>query len=290
MIKLNWLGKSPALTALLLLMVMLAGCGSIGRDSDSKQGASPEDVQKIEILDQTARELYDKATAGDYVSARSALNQMSDQMIRIEFHGITSVEGVRSLSESIVLAKRKINATGINPDEVVSSAAAVRLVTDALMHRKEPVWHQYYKVMKNDLNETDLAIQATNAKDASAGFKPFVERYRLIRPALFIHRNPSEIEKLDSLTAHIGNELAKKDVAFGSLAFPIKNLGDSLDVLFDRKEDNTAYLPLNYPDHPIWWTILMGSLIISVLTYVAWRMYATDKIFAKVPGRKEREG
>ena len=103
-------------------------------------------------MNQIADEMYKQTMDGQVTEARNKLMQMSDQIPKIHFEGITSVEGLNALTETITRAKRVYNAADYSPEEGQVAVAKIRLATDALSHKNQPMWLQYYKVLQNDTN------------------------------------------------------------------------------------------------------------------------------------------
>ncbi|WJH34182.1 hypothetical protein N6H14_30405 [Paenibacillus sp. CC-CFT747] len=99
------------LILLLPLAIGMTGC-SRERNGEPKDAVSvaAEDYKKVELLNETAGELYRQTSEGNYPAARQSLASLADQMTGIEFVGITKVEGIRVLSESIVSTKRIFNS------------------------------------------------------------------------------------------------------------------------------------------------------------------------------------
>ncbi|MNI98283.1 hypothetical protein D3C73_1571010 [compost metagenome] len=73
-----------------------------------------------------------------------------------------------------------------------------------------------------------------------------------------------------------------KDIQSG-----IKNLEMTIDELFLRQKDQSAYLPIPDPQQPILWTLGMGAIIISVLTFAGWRMFLSRQNVVPVKHKNE---
>ncbi|WJH37539.1 sporulation protein YpjB [Paenibacillus sp. CC-CFT747] len=108
-------------------------------------------------------------------------------------------------------------------------------MTDALVHEKDPMWHQYYRLFKNDLDRMEAMTEQKKAAETAAVLTQLEQRYLLIRPALFIRHDPSEIERLDSLFVFLKKQANPKQMAFPALQSGIKQLDELIDILFGKK-------------------------------------------------------
>jgi sporulation protein YpjB len=259
---------------LLMLMIFGTACGSTAGQADTR---ASEQIRKMEFLNQTANEMYKEVTEGQVVEARNKLLQLSDQITRIQFEGVTSIEGLNALTETITQAKRVFNAASYTPEEGNFAAAKVRLATDALIHTNQPMWQQYYKVLNNDIDSMEQGLSDNKKELTIEGFNRLVQHISLIKPALFISREPSEIEKLDSLILFVRNELSGDSIQIKNVQNGILNLQAGIDELFERKKDATAYLPMIDTRQPILWSLGIGAIIISVLTFAGWRMFRSGR-------------
>jgi sporulation protein YpjB len=285
--------KHPGLwlLALCLLVFAAAACENAQERAAEqrlqKSGqANPADLAKLDTLNRTADEMYKLTMNGEIMQARNKLLQMGAQVTQIHFDGVTSVEGVHALTETITGAKRVFNAAQYQIEEGRLAAAKLRLAADALTHRNEPMWLQYHKVLHDDLNRLEQSVKEGKGKDAAAAFADLNEHYSIVRPAIRISRQPSETEKLDSLFTFMKKQLAAEPMPAANVKTGIAHMRDTVDQIFAQK-DATAYLPVIDHSQPILWSLVIGSIIALILSYSAWRMFQTGR--GAVPVRREDE-
>ncbi|MBP1994755.1 sporulation protein YpjB [Paenibacillus eucommiae] len=257
---------------ILIMMLTAAGCSG-GQKEVSKKEADPQQLKKMAFLNQTADEMYQKAMDGEMMEARNKLLQVSDQITNINFAGVTTIEGLNALTESVTKAKKIYNAASLSPNEGQVAVSIIRLATDALTHKNQPMWLQYYTLLQNDLSLMEAAVHKSNAQEAVSAFNKLNQHISLIHPSLLISREPSEVEKLDSLMNFVRLELSKDPAEYPNIQNGIEQLHRSVDELFGKKSETTAYLPLADPKHPIIWTLVIGAIISSILTFTGWRMF-----------------
>jgi len=207
---------------------------------------------------------------GNILQAKAYMNQISDEVLQIEFDGLATVEGIEALTSVIVNAKQLMNAVQTESHRLQIAAAQVRLSTDALIHKNHPLWHDYEKTMRQDTEELKRAIEQGQHILASA--QQLQQHYAIIRPAVLIAHPPEMNVKVESLIAFFLQQANRPE---GRLIEPVNELSRTWDKLFQSKE-LSAYLPMIEGQHPVYWSLVIGSIIITVLCFVAWLKYQAD--------------
>jgi sporulation protein YpjB len=286
--------KPPALLLLAIgvFAVLAAACGNGQQRSApaAKPPAAqiaPSDEAKLEQLNQLAETMYKLTMNGSYMEARSRLLDMNALATRIQYAGVTTVEGVHALTETMTEAQRAFNAVRLQPEEARLGAAKVRLATDALTHKIDPMWLQYERVLVEDARALEEGVRTRNARAVQTAVAGLKAHYDTIRPAVIISRDPQLNEKMDSVLTFLTNQSR-------AVPFPVQNLEqgaihlrETLDELFGRK-DVSAFAPIADPHRPVLWTIVIGSVIAAILAYAAWQMLRDGRGEVRIR-RKEQE-
>ncbi|GAA3405113.1 sporulation protein YpjB [Paenibacillus hodogayensis] len=262
--------------AVLLVLLVLAGC--VKKEQSVEQGnpVSPEQLRQAAQLNAAADELYRYMMDGDIEKARDKLEQLGSKMTEIRFEGMTSVEGVSALSETIVQAKRVLQSVHVTPEEGQAAVAKIRLATDALTHANQPMWLQYYKGMKEAADQLGQAVQLRDRGTAAKQLEELQFRYNTIRPSLLISRQPFQVEKMDSLMAFMRGRLSGAESDLQQLGGALEHLRLTLDELFQRT-DRSAYVPMVEPEVPMASVVLLGSVIVAILSFAAWRIFDFER-------------
>lgn len=67
------------------------------------------------------------------------------------FQGLTGVEGIHALAESILEMKEATARAVQEPQHWMRSAGKLRMASDSLIHSRDALWLQYFKVIREDL-------------------------------------------------------------------------------------------------------------------------------------------
>lgn len=277
--------SAPLIAAVAFIsLYLLGGCSAKEASSEPQVSMDEQQKGKLSEMNHTAETLYKKAMEGAIEEARAELIVIGNQITQIRFEGITTVEGVNALSNTIVKAKRVFNAVKFSQHEGIIAAARVRLAIDALTHPNQPMWLQYYKVLVEDLSSIRKAAEDKQVAETRKALDVMYQHYSIIRPAILINRDAAEVEKADSLFAFLGSQMAAKQVQYEQVRAGIEQLQQELDEMFMKKHAQ-AYAPLTDSGKPIVWATGIGSAIVIVLSYVAWRKFKNEKGYVAV--RKE---
>jgi sporulation protein YpjB len=149
-------------------------------------------------LEQAAEALYGYVLEGDVVKARAEAEEISQIFISSSFEGLTSVEGVNALSAVIMDLKSAMAAVEASPQRWEAAAARLRLAANSLNHPRQPMWLQYYKLVREDLNDMEQSAAAGDLKSWKAALARLQSRYDNIRPAVIISRPPEAVNTFDS--------------------------------------------------------------------------------------------
>lgn len=276
----------------LMLCWLLAGMnvGAVNAEASSRQGLDSLSVQTgnavgsyapaltaknaAQRLDEAAEALYGYVLEGNVAKARQESEKISRIFVSSSFEGLTSVEGINALSDVIIDLKAVLAAAQINPEQWEAAAARLRLAANSLNHPRQPMWLQYYKLIREDLNDMERSAATNDLKSWQAALERLQSRYDNIRPAIIISRPPETVNAFDSwLSYAAGIPSASQPVGRARLLEIISYGQDAARVLFGKERDEPALsLPLATQGYGAW-GLLAGGFIIAALAYAAFRKY-----------------
>ncbi|TFE30025.1 hypothetical protein E2980_04525 [Cohnella luojiensis] len=244
--------------------------------------------------------LYDAVNKGELSKAINDLKEIEVQFRNLPMKEIATVDGIHALAQSITDMKRAIAAVKPNEEKWKSGSATLRLAADALVHPDKPIWHQYRSVLQEDLAKMRKAIPQSGTisgpapESALLAFHQLSEHYRVIRTAAILQTEPWKVERSDSVIRYARRILHADSPTNQLLQGTIQPLQEAMDDLFPgNKETSAAFVPPLPVAPPSWgWSAMMGSFIVTILTWVGWRRYKVDeysRIVKSPPKRDEQE-
>lgn len=247
-----------------LLMIMVASMQLYGILGATVLAAEPEQLTQLKQLNALAEKLINDIEAGHLNGAREAVLTLNEDVLGIQFKGLVRTEGVEALLAALITLQQDLTALSVSEHHIRISALKVRLAIDALTHPHQPMWLQYYKVLKDEGQHLTRAIAAQDQDQINDVLQRIMTHYEIIRPALLINREPSEVNKMDSYLKYL-------------LSSPQSGAHEQYDVLLNelfQRTTPTAHVEyVVQPYNSTLWTSIIGGIIVAVLGYVAWRKY-----------------
>jgi len=225
-------------------------------------------------LEQAAEALYGYVLEGDVMKVRQETEEISRILVSSSFEGMTSVEGINALSGVILDLKAAVASAKVSQQQLEATATKLRLAANSLNQPGQPIWLQYYKLIREDLN----AMEQSGATNDLTGWKTAVERlqgrYENIRPAVIVSRQPEVVNAFDSwLSYAAGIPSSSQKIERARLLEVVSYGQDAVRVMFGKEKDEPALsLPLASQEFGIWGG-LAASFIIAVLAYAGYRKY-----------------
>ncbi|WP_458123075.1 sporulation protein YpjB [Paenibacillus sp. Z3-2] len=263
----------------LLLWTNLAYCVSAqskGLNSNSDQQVSTSN--SIAQLNEEAAILYRQALENNIEEVRGSILRISKSLEHISFEGQTTVEGIHALSETVVEVKQAIVKVKNDDASLQESSAKLRLAADSLANPTKPLWLQYYKIVKNDLDALSAATnQGQTAAVLANRYAVLEEHYETIRPAAMIRREPYEIAQMDAWLSHTKGLTTAKQPDLNQLKSMIGHGEELVNQLFGREKDESAFVPfVQGPDRRAA-GLLISSVIVATLSYAGYRKYRAQQ-------------
>lgn len=254
-----------------------------GSGNDTKQSADVSSGNGLVVmsgktgaqqLEQAAEALYGYVLEGDVMKVRQETEELSRILVSSSFEGMTSVEGINALSGVIMDLKAAVASAKISQQQLETAATKLRLAANSLNQPGQPIWLQYYKLIREDLN----AMERSGAANDLAGWKAAVERlqsrYENIRPAVIVSRQAEVVNAFDSWLSYAAGIPSSSQKIERARLLEIVSYGqDAVRVMFGKSKDEPALsLPLASQEFGIWGG-LAASFIIAALAYAGYRKY-----------------
>jgi sporulation protein YpjB len=261
---------------ILIASSLMTACANKELGVSADTAPSVETSKQIERFNQMGDGIYTKTLNGDFFEARKEIIQMKDLISQMRLDGVTSILGVKALSDTLVQATKVYNAVQLDTEQALFQSVRIRLMADALSHPNTPMWLQYNKVIQEDLHVMEQAGKQKKYEELKRAFEHLKTLYLSIQPALLVSLQSEDNSKLESAFQYMQNELQASPIRSKNLILAINALQDVIDNLFQIKGEATAYLPFLEPNEPkLHWMIILAAIIIIILGFVAWRKRTT---------------
>lgn len=233
----------------------------------------------VESMAELSEEFYDLAKGEEWLEARNVLWKLTTAFSQHNWEDMNvSVEGIHALSEALIQAKQALAKVELDPHEVRMQTVKVRLGIDALQNRKQPLWHRYYSVLREDIAQLKEVVPTGEKADVQQAIDRLYAHYHLIQPALYVARSPEVVEQVNSLFGFMGNQLNDVTINREQLRKAVDQWERLLDPLFYGTDEEVLAVA-TVPEYPIVLTTwLLAILIGAVLTYVIWKKAQVEQM------------
>lgn len=258
------------INVVVLVLILMFPNQSIGL-ADQTVHVENEKQAKWQKLNQLAEESLLFAKKQEFGASKNSLNELSALFISIEIgQYVNRIEQAQILLETIVQAKESLNPLQPNQEQVEQKILRMRLALDAVSHKKQPLWINYYPTMAKTISELMYTLEHNERDRFYHLLNQLSVQFEMVRPAIIVSHPPGVAEKTESQLSYIqsnkGELWQNKDQAMQML----KAFERQIKIAFFQKVDNSLQSFL--------FIILgIGTLICSVLSYVAWRKYKGEK-------------
>ncbi|MGM1046120.1 MAG: sporulation protein YpjB [Bacillota bacterium] len=262
---------SAGVSAFFLLFGLCYGTTAWGSPEQIEDKTSPAASIQAKALNREVETLYRLVEEGNLQGVNESLRRVQSLFESSSFQGLTSVEGIHVLAESIVEMKLTTAAMKLEPKQWMMSAGKLRLAVDSLTHPKDGIWLQYYKVIREDLQVMEQSAAKSDREGIKKAYASLQDHYELIRPSLVIQRKPEEVSMIESWLSYAGGVVSTADPAEIRRIVPQGEV--VVNMLFGKKKDEPALAQLGEVQGPWFGQLLIAAFILSALTFAAYRKY-----------------
>ncbi|MFB4323564.1 sporulation protein YpjB [Paenibacillus lautus] len=265
-----------------LLLQVTAGWGNPIWASPAANGqseSSPAASIQAKALNKEVEQLYRHVEEGNVQAVLEDIRRVSGLFEASSFQGLTGVEGIHALAESILEMKEATARATQEPHHWMVSAGKLRMAADSLIHARDALWHQYYKVIREDLRVMGQYAQQHDQAGMRRAYDSLSEHYELIRPSVVIQRKPEDVNMMESWISYAGGLVASGDAAQVEKVVPQGE--EMMNMLFGKKKDEPALAPLGEVKEPWTWQLVIAAFILAALTFAGYRKYRGQLYSAK---------
>lgn len=267
------------------LTVLQSGTVEVFADQQPKEQGRSEQLKRLE---QVTEQLYQYMQQGNTEDANNKMTELIDTIEGLSFRGLTSVEGIHALAESIMDARETMARAELDPGQWVITSARLRLAVNSLAHKENALWLQYYKIMENDLSVMNKARAGGNPLEFKKAFLSLQSHYDIIRPAAIIQRDPSEMNRFDSWMSYLTGLTQGNPWNEETVKEAMRHRDVMLKGLFGRQSDEPVFLPITGYNNPWYWTLLIGAWIVIALIYTGYRKYRANQSITSMREKGDR--
>lgn len=241
--------------------------------------SSKLDVDTLSVyerMDLLSQEVYSLTKDKKFPEAKSKLEQLGQLFASSKPPKGLTIETMEYITDTIVKAKRAYASINIDPNQLLWHALQVRLTMDSLTHTNQPLWKNYYKPYKEHIQKLTIYVSGKKKEEFTRLFLQNLQLYQMLKPAMSVNASPQEMEQLLSIYRFLLQESRKADFNWDQVYMVLNELNRQIDKMFIGKE-TTTFASVFTPGSPYHTILLVSTLVIVVLGYVAYQKYRAVK-------------
>lgn len=240
----------------------------------------------------TALSLYKAANRGDGQALSRSHTVLAYRYRLLPAPDAAKEDGMRALAEQVERLGRTIAGPKPDGQALKAEAAAVYLAADALAKPDRPLWHDYRMVLAEDADALQRSLQADGLAGVDyAGAAEALDRlgahYAIVRTAALLGPSGEAARRADAVLGYARTVLtaeARDDALAQGTGRPLRA---AMLALFPagNGQEQSAIVPAA-PVATWGWSAMMGSFIVTVLTWVGWLRYRSESYGSRSGGKK----
>lgn len=234
--------------------------------AETEPSLSKLDSLSDEALQLTRFEKYDEA--------KSLLNRYADLFSEQAVSDRSfSMDELRVITSAHHEAVKALSSADMINIERVNRVAALRLATDAVVSKYQPLWAEMEGPIMTSFQQVKNAALEGDGNSYNRQLNDFLSTYTIIQPSLKIDIPIEKLQILDSKIIYIDKYRTEFSEPAWSKELDLIE-ADLKNLFSEIKEDEL--------DPSVWWVMIMtGSIIVLTLSYVSWRKYRGQKKHSK---------
>ncbi|MBP1933418.1 sporulation protein YpjB [Ammoniphilus resinae] len=223
-------------------------------------------------LDRLSMDMVTLAKEGNLKFAKEKIDDITQLFIQMDLEKNLSIKDRQLLGDTLTQGKKMLSAEDSNPKEVMWHVYRIRMMVDALTHPNEPIWKGFHPLYAEQINKMMLLSARKDRVDLVKTIQEHTHLYQILRPAFAFSHPAKQLDQMDMLYNSILQETRSKTPEWQKVGESLGELRLQADQMFLGRDVSTfsRYMSSN---SPIAMISMMGMILITVLSYVAWRMY-----------------
>ena len=267
--------------------MILSSCHPVGQSSSNNVlgNITEEQIRMIQHLNEIAELAYQDLQVGDIEAMHQKVSQITLLSMRMSYENVVTFEGMQAVSQTISEMTNALRAVTPDQQQITAHMATMRLALDALKKSEQPMWLDFHQPMLRSIRQIVDAAVMTSSDQAMTSLDTWKNQLQMIRPAILVSKDAHVAETLDSMTSFFQNRIEARD--WQAIIQADEEITQRVDEIFritrEEDEETTAPVdPTSQPNDPFIWSLILGTLIVLTLSYVAWRKYEVEQGVVRV--------
>jgi sporulation protein YpjB len=250
--------------------------------ADHKPKHREEKQVEWQQLNKLAEESLYLTNKQEFAASRKLISDLATRFLALETGKyLERLDQAHILLETILQAKEALNQVDPLKGQAVQKVLKMRLALDAVSHKKQPLWINYYPTVAKDIDQLRFALEQDKRDLFYRTINSLSAHFEMVRPALIISHPQEVVVQLESQMRYINDHKSELWNNKDQSVQMINQIDRQFKIAFFQEVDNSIQSFLLI-------ILGIGTLIGSVLSYVAWRKYKGETARKTVVWRKHQ--
>lgn len=228
------------------------------------------DKDKWDKLNQTSDKVLQLVKQEKLSEAKQLLQYFSEQFLAISYdQSSLSMNDLRVITTSYDQALEAVTSVRMSHEDRVMKATELRLVIDAVTAQHNPLWINTKGTILKNIDDLKETAKKKESQAFQHQFNHFLRNYRMIRPALLVSLDTTQMQRLDSQVTFL--DRSRSQLSHDKLLEHLDLMETQFKKLYGEIKEDQADPSL------LWVMFTMGGMIFASLSYVGYKKYKADK-------------
>lgn len=231
---------------------------------------------QVKQLNQTAKQILNHVQAKQPEQALKYIETLKVQLLDLKYEGLTTIEGIQSLFAAVTSLQQTLLHVKPQFTQWENAAKSVVLAIDVLSHHAQPMWLSYEQKVSGTYQSLVKAAKQHNTAAVHQGWNEFNTVVSLITPALEVQAKPNALDQWKAIQRYLNVRMNQRPIDFNGIVRIENEMTKRIDAIFNQELSTISNIKVFQEEQLHTWTfwaISLGTIIITVLTYVGYRKF-----------------
>ncbi|MEY4479950.1 MAG: hypothetical protein RLZZ267_628 [Bacillota bacterium] len=231
---------------------------------------------QVRQLNQTAKQLLITVQAKQPAQALKNIEALKGQLLALKYEGLTTIEGIQSLFAAVTRLQQTLLHVKPNFIQWENAAKSVVLAIDVLSHQAQPLWLSYEQKVSKSFHSLMQSAKQQNKVTIYQNWNEFKTVVALITPALEVQAKPNALDQWRAIQRYLQVRMEQTPIDFNGIIRIENEMNKLIRAIFNQDLHALANIVVFQNEHfHTWtyWSISIGAVILTVLTYVGYRKF-----------------
>lgn len=237
--------------------------------------------EQVKQLNKTAKQMLVAVQTKKPEQALRLIETLKSQLLALKYEGLTSIEGIQSLFGAVTRLQQSLIQVKPQLAQWDYAAKSVMLAVDVLSHQAQPMWLSYEKKVSGSFRSFIQSVKQQNKTVIFQNWNDFKTTIDLITPALEVQAKANSLDQWKAVNRYLDVRMKQSPIDYKGILRVEEEMNQLIRAIFNQDlHAISSIVILNEEQIHTWtyWTISIGAIIVTVLSYVGYRKFKNPSL------------